>query len=249
VWSDLEKWLYDALDAKRPIHETLNTLLHQSRSVAFAGLLSAVARQEPSLFEGPLQSLLAIPEFHHWEEWWHSSQPDQDMLAMIGWEDQGTPFVKLAHEWHTLPHRRHGLHEWAHRLFLNASQMQPFFERARLQWMERLQVIQESNGFKDYLEKLIAQYDIKKYKLQSHPEHGEVWEFTPPEALRLKSETFYKDTEEKQLLLHYPISCRQMLDAGQSLPHDSLEQFWELLQRISRFTPPTEDDSESGRGA
>ena len=167
----LEKWLCDAIDARQSIDELLNTLLQQSRSMAFAGLLSAVARKEPALFEGILQSLLAVPEFYHWEEQWHSSQPDQDMVAMIGWEDQGAPFVKLAREWHTLPHRRHGLHEWARHLFLNAPHMRLFFEQARLQWIARLQAVEESNQFKDYLEKLIAQYDIKNYEVQSHSEH------------------------------------------------------------------------------
>jgi hypothetical protein len=64
----LEKWLYDAIDAQQPIHDSINTLLQRSRSVAFAGLLSAVARKEPALFEGPLQPLLAVSEFHYWEE-------------------------------------------------------------------------------------------------------------------------------------------------------------------------------------
>jgi len=74
-----------------------------------------------------------------------------------------------------------------------------------------------------------------------------MWVFTPPEALRLKSEKFQTETEEERLLLDFPIRCRQILDAGQPLPHDSLEQFWDLLQHISQFTPPTDDDSEGGR--
>jgi hypothetical protein len=167
----LEKWLYDAIDAQQPIHDTLNTLLQRSRSVAFAGLLSAVARKEPSLFEGPLQPLLAVLEFHYWELC-YSSQPDQDLLPIIGWGYQGTPFIHLVREWHTLPHRRHGLHEWACHLFLNMPQMRPFFDQIRLQWIARLQAIEEGDGFKDYLENLIAQYDIKNYEVQNHPEHG-----------------------------------------------------------------------------
>jgi hypothetical protein len=218
----LEKWLYDAIDAQQSMHELLNTLLQQSRSVAFAGLLSAVARKEPSLFEGILQPLLAVSEFHYWELR-YSSQPDQDLLPIKG------------------------LHEWAHHLLLKAPQMRPFFEQARLQWIARLQAAEEGNEFKDYLEKLIAQYDIKNYEVQSHPEHGEMWVFSPPEALRLKSETFQKDTEEERLLLHLPIRCRQILDAGQPLQHDILEQFWDRLQHISQFPPPTDDDSEGDR--
>jgi hypothetical protein len=123
----LEKWLYDAIDAQQPIHETLNTLLQRSRSIAFAGLLSAIARKDPTLLEGILQPLLAVPELHYWELR-YNSKLDQVMFPMTGWEDQGTLFIKLARDWHTLPHRRNGLHEWARYLFLNVSQMRPFFE-------------------------------------------------------------------------------------------------------------------------
>jgi hypothetical protein len=101
--------------------------LQRSRSIAFAGLLSAIARKDPTLLEGILQPLLAVPELHYWELR-YNSKLDQVMFPMTGWEDQGTLFIKLARDWHTLPHRRNGLHEWARYLFLNVSQMRPFFE-------------------------------------------------------------------------------------------------------------------------
>jgi len=233
----LEKWLYDEIDEKRPIDTIVESILQQSNSVAFAGLLSVVGCKDPSLFQGSLQPLLAVPEFHHWELK-YSLQSDN--YLMISWLNQGEQLTKLAREWYTLPHRRHGLYEWAQTLFLNDPQIRLFLEQVRSNWSRRLEILEEGDELKDYLEQLVAQYNIKNYKVQKHPEHGDIWVFEPPEKLRVENEKILKNISERQLLLTFPLNCRQILDAGQPLLPENLEQFWNILQRVSGLTPPAD---------
>ncbi len=63
----LEKWLYDELEANRDISPFIEVILRESKSLSFAGLLSAVGRKEPTLFRGPLQPLLGVSNFLIWE--------------------------------------------------------------------------------------------------------------------------------------------------------------------------------------
>jgi hypothetical protein len=238
----LEKWLYDEIDATRPVNETLQILLERSRSVAFAGLLSAVARNNPALLQGPLKPLLAVPEFQCWE-FWHSARPDAYSYLMMGWAGEIEPLKKLAHEWHTLPHRQTGLDQWGVWLFLNEPQMRPFFEQTRVRWIEQLESEQSNGQFKDFLERIIPQYDIANYGFQKHDNDGDIWVYEAPEEIRRKNEEVRKSIEETQLLHMFLIYCRQILDGGQPLPQERIEQFWDQLQRISTFISHADEGS------
>lgn len=237
----LEKYLYDEIDEKSSIDATVELILQSSNSVAFAGLLSAVGRKYPSLFQGILQPLLTVPEFHHWEFQYSLQRHD---YLMGRWWNQGEQNIGLAREWHALTHRMRGLHELAQWLFWNVPQMRPFFEQARSNWSKQLTAVQEGDKLKDYLEQLVAIYDIRNYNIRKHPEHGDVLVFEPPEELRAKSEKIPNDSEKQLLLLNFSRHCRQILNEGKPLPHESLEEFWDRLQRVSESTLPV--DAEPG---
>jgi hypothetical protein len=237
----LEKYLYDEIDEKSSIDATVELILQRSNSVAFAGLLNAVGRKDPSLFQSALQPLLAVPEFHHWESQYSVQRHD---YLMDSWRNQGEQNIELAREWYALPHRMRGLHELAHWLFWNVPQMRPFFEQVRSNWSKQLTAVQEGDKLKDYLEQLVAIYDIRNYNIRKHPKHGDVLVFEPPEELRAKSEKIPNDSEKQLLLPNFPLHCRQILNEGKPLPHESLEEFWDHLQRVSESTLPV--DAEPG---
>ena len=237
----LEKWFYEEIEGGRTVNTAIETILQRSNSVAFAGLLSAVGRKESSLFQGPLKPLLAVAEFHHWELQ-YSAEP-QDYL-MIGWWRQPEYLTRLAREWHELPHREQGLHDLAPLLFVAISQMRPFFEQARSDWAARLATLQEGHPLKDYLETLVALYDIKNYRIEKHPEHGDVLVFEVPEELRARKQRTLRQLEERMLLLRFPMHCRQLLNAGQPLPQEDLGGLWNAIMRIAEIKPP--NDAEPG---
>jgi len=237
----LEKWFYEEIESGRTVATAIETVLQRSNSVAFPGLLSAVGRKEPSLFQGPLEPLLAVAEFHYWELQ-YSIEP-QD-IWMVGWWGQPEFLKKLAQEWHELPHRKKGLHELARMLFVTTPQMSVFFEQARSNWAARLATLQESHPLKNYLETLVALYDIKNYRIEKHPEHCDVLVFEAPEELRARRQQTLREAEERMLLLQFPWRCRQLLDADEPLPQEHLEGFWDAIMRIAEIEPPP--DAEPG---
>jgi len=237
----MEKWLYDELDAKRPINQVVETILRRSNSVAFAGLLNSVGRKEPSLFQGPLQPLLPVPEFYIWEELFIAQGHDYVMsCVMIGWETQGKMMSKLAYDWHNLSHRKISFRDMVVYFYLNLPGMRPFFDKARLAWVKRLE--SETGEFKSELEWLIPRFDIKNYRIEDNPATGRVWMFEPPRELCEKDQKIFEENAKRLSLQSFPLQCRQWLDTTQPLPEDSLEQFWGELQRISALTIADPDD-------
>jgi energy-coupling factor transporter ATP-binding protein EcfA2 len=257
----LEKWLYDEIDSNREIEQVVEFILQQSNSVAFAGLLSAVASKEPKLFLKSLKPFLGVLEFHRWE---FLHRHDFDVRAWnldSAWWGEGEESIKRAREWHSLPHREQGLDLWARILFLNEPEFRAFFDEVRSSWIAKLKTVQELSEptnfleelktryeiTKEFLEKLITEYDIGNYSLENHSNHGEVWRFNPPEKLIARQEEFALANGDKQVLLFFPIKCEQIIDKGQPLPDNALPEFWDTLQNISKLVPPTDPDSTHNR--
>ena len=253
----LEKWLYDEIDSNREIEQVVEFILQQSHSIAFAGLLNTVGSKEPKLFLKSLKPFLGIPEFHRWE---FLHKHDFDVRAWnldSAWWGEGEESIKQAREWHSLSHREQGLDLWARILFLNEPEFRSFFDEVRQNWIAKLQTVQDLNEpanlleelktrsevTKEFIERLIAEYDIVNYSLENHPNHGEVWRFNPPEILIARQEEYAKVNGDKQVLLFFPIQCKQILDKGQPLPDNALPEFWDALQNISKLVPPTNPDS------
>ncbi len=257
----LEKWLYDEIDSNREIEQVIEFILQQSHSIAFAGLLNTVGSKEPKLFWKSLKPFLGVPEFHWWE---FLHRHDFDVRAWnvnSHWWDEGEESIKRAREWHSLPHREQGLDLWARILFLNEPEFRSFFDEVRQNWIANLQTVQDLNeptNFleelqtrhevrKEFLEKLIAEYDIGNYSLENHPNHRKVWRFNPPEKLIARQEEYAKANGDKQVLLFFPLQCKQILDKGQPLPDNALPEFWDAVQNISKLVPPTDPDSTHNR--
>jgi hypothetical protein len=230
----LEKWLYDEIDENKPVDTAIELILQRSSSVAFAGLLSAVGRKSRSLFYGVLRQLLAVPEFYLWESQHESLS---DITLSISWLGKGEQIVKLVREWYELPHRKHGIHEWSKYFFLNIPEMRSFFEEVRLTWLKRLQVNSEADSIKWYLEELVNKYNIENYIIQNYPSQGDFWVFKPPKELDEKEISLREASERRLLRLSFPIRCRTILNEGQPLPAEQLDQFWRNIQYIADFSP------------
>jgi hypothetical protein len=232
----LEKWLYDEIDARRPVTKWLKTILDRSHSVAFAGVLSAVGRKHVTLFADELRPILTVPEFLFWEFLYVG---EDHSYVLMGMWNSGAQLQKFAHEWLGLPHRKLELDKLALHLFLFSEEMRPILEAARNKWLEQFQTIAGQDQFKSYLEQLLPQFDLKNY---TKTEKG--WQYKAPQELIDKNVAALQEQGERHLLLTLPMRLRRILDEGNGLNNSDLEKFWALLERIERIILPAEDDDD-----
>ena len=145
-----------------------------------------------------------------------------------------------------MPHRKQGLDSWAIILFLNISEIQHFFEEARKAWIKKIKVIQENlpnSAFElidrykltsDFLETLIAKYDIRNWSTDNHPEYREIWRYRPPTQKIIKQEKSFSTYHPQLLLMSFYGKCSKALEQNEPLAQDELIPFWNDLQNIAQ---------------
>jgi len=236
----LEKWLYDRIEAGQDVETVLDTVFARGESVAFAGMLSAVGCKSPALFEGPLRPLLAVPEFHLWEQ--EHTVHGRTEVWRIGWQHQSPEFSRLAEAWYTMPHRRLSLDQVAQYLFLNRAGLSPFFETVRARWVRELCDVQGDSEFASHLERLVARYTIENWRQENNPQHGKVWMFEQPEALRARAEPQLQEAEGNLARIGFPMRCRRLLDEGHGVAREDLGRFWDELVRVTESAQPADGE-------
>ncbi len=231
----LEQWFYTNWDKENRITEAIDTILKQTQSLAFAGLLIGIGKKHPALFKRQLKPFLAVPEFYSWEM---QHQLDGEGHHMVGWDRRKytETQIKRAHEWHTMPHRKLELNTDALSLFLHDENIRAFIENAREQWQTRFQNSTPDDPLYDRLAKLIREFDVNNWQQEEHPEFETLWRFQPPEEFLEQLEKERPQFLDQQLLLYFPFQCRQRLSENQPLSADELEDFWNSLQRIEQFS-------------
>jgi len=240
-----EKWLYDQIEKKESeglVNEFVELILREANSLAFVGLLCALGKRRPVLFLDTLQPVLSVPEFYSWDvEHIISGEGHQ----MIGWSFRyGKLMIELAQEWNSLPHRKVELAAVAQHLFLNSPQTRPFFEKTRANWELRLKEGKFGTVSPVHLENLIAWFNMSNWSERKSPEGEQVWAFEMPVEISKKREVASKELQERQLLIHLPIQCREILDSGKPLAPESFERLWDALQLVSKLTPPLDDEHD-----
>ncbi len=246
----LEKWFYDELDTGHPVDSPIRAILERSRSVAFAGLLSAVGRRAPSLLLGTLRPLVAVPEFHLWEHR-HVPQPIGDYL--FGWMHHDEASREIVRAWHELPHRRRGLDAVALELFLDDPQARPVFEQIRAGWRGRLGGGRDCEVVRRMLEQLVAWYDLDNWMAQPAADGTVQWVFRTSEPPSDGAEVTQEDEQAAQVtgeslsFLTFPLQCRAILASARPLPPDRVEAFWATLQRLAGAAQPAGSDPDTVR--
>jgi hypothetical protein len=242
----LEKWFYDQLEkdeSKELLTEAIEMIIKEAHSLAFIGLLFAVGKKKPSLFLSQLQPFLSVPEFYSWDVEHIISGESHQMIGWSYWH--GKLMIELAQEWNSLPHRKIEIAAISQHLFLNSPQTRPFFEKAKDNWESRLKNGKFAPVSPVYLENLVAWFDISNWRKEESPEGEELWKFEMPLHIAKKREAGSKELKERQLLIHLPIQFRQILDSGKPLPSEGIEQLWDILQRVTKFALPVDDDPDA----
>jgi hypothetical protein len=102
----LEKWLYEELEAGRSVDVAIATILRESRSLAFIGVLLTVGKRYPELFLGPLKPLLFILRLYFFDQQmvmqYNANGPN---IGEQQWEQEAT------RQWEMMEHRRLSLHD------------------------------------------------------------------------------------------------------------------------------------------
>jgi hypothetical protein len=240
----LEKSLYDRIDAGEGVESVIERILAGSRSVAFAGLLAAVGCREPQLLTGPLRPLIGSPEFLHWDVQ-RTIVRDSHLLIPWQWAPRDPELlVKIAHEWHALPHRRLNLETCALSLLLNGEELRPFYAERRAEWLKRVEALDRDSDESDHLRRLAARFDPANYHVAEDENYGALWVFDEPEELRRAAEPARRGAAESFAYLELPTQCRRILDRELELASEQLDDFWTALMRHAERPVPA--DLEEG---
>lgn len=237
----LERWLYEQIDAGHDITNWINTILQGSRSVAFAGILSAVGRKEPDLLETSLRPLLGIWQVYRWELQRLVNANVWCFEETTWWQQGGDRFLKLAREWHTLPHRGVHLQDVAVRMLLTRPDVAQYFELVRKSWESELKHVEDRAS----LELLIARFDPANYSRIRQADGQEYFALEWPTHLREATESAAKEGEERLALMNFPIRCRALLDKRDPLDEEELKAFWTTLQSLVERAKNPEDEELS----
>ncbi len=234
VLMSLEHWLYELLEQGVPVIDYLTRIRDNSSSLAFAGLLAAVASKHLVLLKGPLKFLLSSWELLRWD----NQRYVQDSVAstpMIAWTGHHQSDIKTAYEWHSMPHRKLSFQQISQQIFLTEGELRPFFEEVCERWKnaeaERRAIGQIDIA--DYLGFRINVYNLDNY-YQTQNEDGQISiHYQAPQDIEEKIELKRRQNNVETLQMYFPLRCRQILDGKNVLENEvQLEAFWEEGQQI-----------------
>ena len=234
----LEQYFYLLLDEGKDVAAEAAAVLKRCESAALLGLLSDVGKRQRTLFEGPLRSLLSAPEIYAWEIGKLVQGRNHLMIGVFG---AGEFWVKLAQQFHSLPHRKTDLRNLAVVVMFGNPAMREYFDRVRAEWSKG-----PSTGGQvaELRRQLLVNLDASNYEVRDDPEHGQV--LVNVEALRVHEARAdeRRAMEEQAVLTGFPIRCRTVLDEGKQLDDARLAELWQQWARIRELA--AEDKPPSG---
>ena len=241
----LEKWLYDEIDQSKDVSRWIEAIFEQSRSLAFAGLLTAVGLRLPELLTTVLRPLLGA-----WELYFLQMnlvrQDDAWRISMDLFGRPGDQMYKIAYEWHTLPHRRYIWRVAAIQRMLKSKELQEYFQVCRARWSRR----PETLGGSDQIDILIAQFDPANYHWEKVSDDECVLRCNLPLELQQRNDARLAENERSSLLSCFPYLCRRILSGEAPLEDGEVDQFWTTVKSFSPAgaeTEATARDPEASR--
>jgi hypothetical protein len=242
----LEKWLYDRLDNGDNIAKELDQIKNGSRSVALAGLLSAVARYQPNLLKSQLAFLIAIPEFLYWE-----AGPKHNILstATLAWRMgpiREPHLLEQAQSWYAMPHRKTNLFVLAQFLFLNDADVRKLQSDRVPRWKKKLEE-QLHPEQAEAVAACVRSFDINRWKEIELPDGRKAWQQQQTAEEAKESEQALEEANHALRVINFPYRCRELLSRPNLMDSKELDQFWADLQRVSQdIDTPNASPEESG---
>jgi hypothetical protein len=237
----LEKWLYDLLEKGESIDGWVKTIFAKGESLAFAGVLVAVGLRYPDLFRGVLQPLLASPEVYQTQTEIAVHETREFWSVGLGMLVKHEKALRIAVEWHRLPHRRIMLQRLAIGWMLTEEASKEFFAAQRKKWLERLSEMKEGRG-RDRFELFLAEFDPENYTAIAQPDESTHFEYKLPIHLETRSEEARQQLPIRGAILQFPTFARQAIAQGAGLKEESLPGIITQLKQIAVFEDPSGDE-------
>ena len=235
----LEKWLYWCLEHEKSIAPVVQQILSTSRSTALLGVLAAVGRKSPKLFNDELRALVPVWQIQLWEENYRLQQLESLLgLTMMQWARWGESIWNSVREWHTFEHRKTTIGDVLFQQFLTDAEARSILIDVQRQWAEELQNLGESEEA-GFLEKIVLQFDESNWQMRE-VENGIAIDFVEPEERSQRLAEVREANEKHVAVLTFPMACRKMIDEQDKLEPSELEAFWTRLKGIA-------DDAEQAR--
>lgn len=239
----LEKFLIDANDDDddNPVIHYLDIVLREGNSTAYLGVINSVGRYVPHLYLTSLKPLLQVLEFYLWEK-----DLDYGAIGIEGHQLIGSNFfdkttLKLAKEWHELPHRKRSINSTALMLYINNSEIQEYFVSIITNWTAIVRDIEAQGETFPYLTRLITFFNIENYESKNDGKQI-FFEYKEPEALTAEFEQTRIETQIDQDLHLFPFRCLQDIEKGVKYNLMQSEGLWKSIQQIAK----TNDDNPYG---
>ncbi len=246
----LEKWFYVKLEKGESVIEPIDAIWKNARSIAFCGMLSAVGRKHPELFEGPLRPLLGMWIVHVWEFYSHGNAlrgaDFHTGFALSKWSGYGEYMFNIARDWYQMPHRKTSFKEISLNLLLRSTSLRPFFVEVHKRWSDELDSLRRRPSSADmrYLENLTRWFDFNNWK--THQE-GDKTIIDYPYSDE-EEQSIIEDLKQRELqgaFSDFPLKCRRMLDEDNSLSSSELETFWNNMVSLSEYSDFGDESSFS----
>lgn len=235
----LEKWLYEEIGKGHSISQWVHYIFDHADSAAFAGLLVSVGLRYPGLFVGELQPFLGNFYVYECQTSWAMNESQGVWgIALTG---QPEFVVKLASEWHRMPHRQYLLRDLAPTLMLEDDDTLKYLSARKAEWAKLRQGSEKS---RQDMEFFLARFDPANHT-KTPQEDGRVlitmrW---PPHL----EEIVQKSNGEmnlKMLSLTLATRARRLLEGQETLRVEDLPAFAAQLQQLATWKDPREDGSQ-----
>jgi len=243
----LEKWLYDEIDQNRAVDSSVRQIFAASRSMAFLGVLTALALRTPELLKGCLRPLLGIVELYGLQFKIASQEGHFDPLMGIAWYRSGEKVFNMAKDWHGLAHRRRLLQASAVNMLLTDPAIAEYLAARRSEWLKQ----GSSMLSRDAVERMVAILDPANYSVAKNSEGEEQLLFQLPPSLHGQTKALQLGTEQAIRWQLFPSLCRSILSDRKTLEDDEVADLWDTLQSIAAggsTDDPAETQIHTGDG-
>ncbi|MBZ5501471.1 MAG: ABC transporter ATP-binding protein [Acidobacteriia bacterium] len=229
----LEKWFYDLLDRGESIDPWVKQIYEMNRSLAVAGVLTAVGLKQPSGFIGVLRPLLGTLEVYFFQ----SALAEQDReriwsIGMIAWANQGKKAIGLAQDWHQMSHRTLLLQDLAPRLMLEDKETGEYLAARRPEWEK---VLPDAGEDRERLEFFLARFDPANYHAVQLEDGSTDFEGNWPPHLEARLSERSRELKLRTLALTFPRFSRECLSGQKHIPHEHLMSFFQSVQFLSGY--------------
>ena len=208
-------------------------------SVAFAGLLVAVGLRYPGLFTTDLRPLLG--NFYVYEcqtSWALNEQQGVWAIALAG---QPEFAVKLASEWHSMPHRRYLLRDLVPTLMLEDEETLRYVSTRKVEWAKLRQGSEKSRLDMEFF---LARFDPTNYTKTLQEDGRVLITMRWPPRLEEIAQKSQGHMNLRMLSLTLATRARRLLEGQETLPNEDLQAFANQLQQLATWKDPKEDQSQ-----